>query len=117
MTATPARPPRRPGPGFTVHDSHGRAVPAAAARQAMTGGDVAAALGALTARDRQILVEIYYRKRSVAQTAESLAIPVATVTSRADLAIRQLLPALRAVAAPQASDGPRPQRSRPVRPA
>jgi RNA polymerase sigma-70 factor, ECF subfamily len=57
---------------------------------AITGMDVRAALAALTAPHRQVIVEIYYNNHSVAETADALGIPPGTVKSRAHYATRQL---------------------------
>ena len=58
--------------------------------QTITGLDVRAALGTLSAPHRQVIVEIYYNNRSVAETSRLLGIPPGTVKSRAHYATRQL---------------------------
>jgi len=56
----------------------------------ITGLDVRAALGTLSAPHRQVIIEMYYNNRSVAETARLLGIPPGTVKSRAHYATRQL---------------------------
>lgn len=56
----------------------------------ITGVDVRAALGALSATHRRIIFEMYYNNRSVAETARLLGIPPGTVKSRGHYATRQL---------------------------
>ncbi|HET7014926.1 MAG TPA: sigma-70 family RNA polymerase sigma factor [Streptosporangiaceae bacterium] len=58
--------------------------------QAMTAMDVRAALAELTPEHRQVVVEVYYLGRSVAEIAELLGIPEGTVKSRTYYALRQL---------------------------
>jgi RNA polymerase sigma-70 factor (ECF subfamily) len=58
--------------------------------QTITGLDVRAALGTLSAPHRRVILEIYYNNRSVAETARLLGIPPGTVKSRAHYATRQL---------------------------
>jgi RNA polymerase sigma-70 factor, ECF subfamily len=58
--------------------------------QTITGLDVRAALGTLSAPHRRVIVEMYYNNRSVAETARLLGIPPGTVKSRAHYATRQL---------------------------
>jgi RNA polymerase sigma-70 factor, ECF subfamily len=58
--------------------------------QTITGLDVRAALGTLSAPHRRVLVEMYYNNRSVTETARLLGIPPGTVKSRAHYATRQL---------------------------
>jgi RNA polymerase sigma-70 factor, ECF subfamily len=58
--------------------------------QAMTAMDVRAALAQLTPEHRQVVVEVYYLGRSVAEIAELLGIPEGTVKSRTYYALRQL---------------------------
>lgn len=55
---------------------------------------VATALQALTDSHRQVLVELYYRQRSVAEAATDLGIPAGTVKSRSYYALRALRDAL-----------------------
>jgi RNA polymerase sigma-70 factor (ECF subfamily) len=52
--------------------------------------DVAAALRSLSSEHRSVLVETYYRGRSVAEAAKVLGIPDGTVKSRAYYALRAL---------------------------
>ena len=68
--------------------------PADCIERAITGLDVRAALATLSAPHRQIIIEMYYNDRSVAETAHVLGIPPGTVKSRAHYAIRQLRRAL-----------------------
>jgi RNA polymerase sigma-70 factor (ECF subfamily) len=58
--------------------------------QTITGLDVRAALGTLSAPHRRVIVEMYYNNRSVAETARLLGIPPGTVKSRAHYATRKL---------------------------
>lgn len=58
--------------------------------QAMTAMDVRAALAELTPEHRQVVVEVYYLGRSVAEVAQLLGIPEGTVKSRTYYALRQL---------------------------
>ncbi len=51
---------------------------------------LAQALTALTPDHRAVLLELYYRERSVAEAAEALGIPQGTVKSRAYYAVRAL---------------------------
>jgi RNA polymerase sigma-70 factor, ECF subfamily len=105
MTATPAEPTRRPGPGLPADDKHDdRPGTAARAGHAITGRDVRAALGGLSAEHRQVIVEIYYNSHSVYETADVLQVPAAKVTSRAYAALRQLLCGLAAPAATSSAD-------------
>lgn len=60
----------------------------------ITGMDVRAALATLSAPHRQVIVEMYYNDRSVADTARLLGVPPGTVKSRAHYATRQLRRAL-----------------------
>jgi RNA polymerase sigma-70 factor (ECF subfamily) len=52
--------------------------------------DVCAAIAALPGPQRQVLAEIYYRDRSVAETARILQIPPGTVRSRTFYGLRAL---------------------------
>jgi RNA polymerase sigma-70 factor (ECF subfamily) len=52
--------------------------------------DMRAALRALPAKHREVLVELYYQDRTVGEAAEALGIPVGTVKSRAHHALRNL---------------------------
>ena len=98
MTATPAESAGRPRPGISA-DGKRHYWPGSAERtgQAVTSRDVRAALAALNAEHRQVIIEIYYHNRSVCETADLLRIPVATVASRGYSAIRQLLRAVTAI--------------------
>src|ERR1700683_1443757 len=58
--------------------------------QAVTAMDVQAALAQLSPEHRQIIVEMYFHGRQVAEIAQSLGIQPATVKSRAYSAIRHL---------------------------
>lgn len=55
---------------------------------------VADALNALTPAHREVIVELYFRDRSVTETADRLQIPTGTVRSRAYYALRALRLAL-----------------------
>jgi RNA polymerase sigma-70 factor, ECF subfamily len=86
-----ARPDRMARPGLTADGGHRYwPTPPGWAGQAITGWDVRAALAALSAEHRQVIMEIYYHNRPVSETADLLRIPVSTVASRAYSAIRQL---------------------------
>lgn len=76
-------------------------------RPAATARDVRSALAALSARHRQVIVEIYYHHRSVAETADVLGIESSSVISLAYSAVRQLSHAL-AVAASSRAPAARP---------
>lgn len=52
------------------------------------------ALRTLTANHRAVLVELFYRRRSVAEAASVLGVPVGTVKSRSHYALRALRDAL-----------------------
>lgn len=58
--------------------------------QVLTAWEVADALGALTPEHRAVIVELYYRDRSVADAARELGVPEGTVKSRAYYALRAL---------------------------
>jgi|SRR5580658_1511749 RNA polymerase sigma-70 factor (ECF subfamily) len=58
--------------------------------QAITALDVRAALARLTPEHRQVVVEMYYLGRSVAEIAQTLGIPEGTVKSRSYYGLRQL---------------------------
>jgi RNA polymerase sigma-70 factor (ECF subfamily) len=62
----------------------------AAFEQVLAAWEVADALAALSEDHRHVIVELYYRDRSVAEAAEILGIPVGTVKSRAYYALRAL---------------------------
>jgi RNA polymerase sigma-70 factor, ECF subfamily len=72
---------------------------------AFTGADVRAALAALSAEHRQVIVEIYYHHRSVTETAVALGIHPSSVISLAYSAVRQLPQALAAAAAAASCSG------------
>jgi RNA polymerase sigma-70 factor, ECF subfamily len=55
---------------------------------------VADAVGTLSAEHRDVLLETYYRGRSVAEAARRLGIPEGTVKSRTHYALRALRLAL-----------------------
>lgn len=58
--------------------------------RAATALDVRAALGRLSAEQRQVIVEMYYRGHSAAETARLLGIPEGIVRSRSYYGLRQL---------------------------
>jgi RNA polymerase sigma-70 factor (ECF subfamily) len=58
--------------------------------RALDAWQVADALAALSAEHRAVLVETYYRGRSVAEAAERLGVPPGTVKSRTYYALRSL---------------------------
>jgi len=62
--------------------------------RALDGWLVADALGTLTPHHRAVLVETFYRGRSVAEAAAVLGVPAGTVKSRAYYALRALRVAL-----------------------
>jgi RNA polymerase sigma-70 factor, ECF subfamily len=62
--------------------------------QALESWTVAEALAQLSADHRAVLVETYYRGRSVAEAAEALGVPPGTVKSRTFYALRALRLAL-----------------------
>ncbi len=64
--------------------------PAEPVEQVLTVMDLRAALAQLTPEHRQVIVEMYYHGRSVAEIAEALGIPVGTVKSRTYYGVRQL---------------------------
>lgn len=70
------------------------------------GREVGDALRALTSSHRAVLVEVYYRDRTVTEAAQRLGIPVGTVKSRLHYA-REALRAALAAAAPQPEPGHR----------
>jgi DNA-directed RNA polymerase specialized sigma24 family protein len=107
MGALPSEPAAMPGPRSAVGVEDG-SPPWSAQRtgQAVTGRDVCAALAMLRAEHRQVIVEMYYHHRSVAETAELLCIRASKVVSLASSAVRQLP---RALAASASSCGPSPR--------
>ncbi|GGK96849.1 sigma-70 family RNA polymerase sigma factor [Mangrovihabitans endophyticus] len=60
------------------------------ADRAMEAWTVAEALRRLSPTHREVLVECFYRGRSVAEAAAVLGVPAGTVTSRAHYALRSL---------------------------
>ena len=99
MTALPFASAGRAGPGRSADGKRNRLPgPAERTGPAITGPDVRAALAALSAEYRQVIVEIYYHHRSVAETADLLHVSPATVISRAHFAIGQFPRALTAIA-------------------
>lgn len=62
--------------------------------RALLSWEVAEALGALTPEHRAVLLETYYRGRSVAEAAKVLGVPEGTVKSRTYYALRALRVAL-----------------------
>ncbi len=58
--------------------------------QVLSAWEVADALGALSPEHRAVIVELYYRDRSVADAARELGVPQGTVKSRAYYALRAL---------------------------
>jgi RNA polymerase sigma-70 factor, ECF subfamily len=67
-----------------------RADPAEPIEQAVLAIDVRAALAQLTGEHREVIVEMYFHARSVAEISQSLGIPAGTVKSRAYYGLRQL---------------------------
>lgn len=68
---------------------------------------VLGALDRLSPEHRDVLTELYYRQRSVAETADRLGIPAGTVKSRSHYALK----ALREVFADGGADGAGNRRS------
>lgn len=64
------------------------------ADRAVEAWTVAEALGRLSAQHREVLVECFYRGRSVAEAAARLGVPPGTVKSRTHYALRSLRVAL-----------------------
>ncbi|HWC39423.1 MAG TPA: sigma-70 family RNA polymerase sigma factor, partial [Acidimicrobiales bacterium] len=60
----------------------------------LLGWETTEALGGLSPDHRQVVVELFYRQRSVAEIAEVLGIPEGTVRSRCFYALRALRAAL-----------------------
>lgn len=75
-----------------VMDDHqmDRPDPSEPIEQAVTGLDVRAAIAQLTPEHRQVIVEMYYYGRTVAEISEGLGIPAGTVKSRTYYGLRQL---------------------------
>jgi RNA polymerase sigma-70 factor (ECF subfamily) len=85
---------RRPAAGFAPGELiDGMPAPDELER-ALLGWEVSAALRTLSADHRRVLLELHYRGRSVAETAELLGIPEGTVRSRGYYALRALRLAL-----------------------
>ncbi|HUZ26742.1 MAG TPA: sigma-70 family RNA polymerase sigma factor [Streptosporangiaceae bacterium] len=80
--------------------------------QAVTAMDVRAALAQLTLEHRQVIVEMYFRGRSVAEISQSLSIPVGTVKSRAYYGLRHLRRVLSAASGDPGQAVALPPRSR-----
>jgi RNA polymerase sigma-70 factor, ECF subfamily len=74
----------------TADEATDPADPAEPIEQIITALDIRAALGSLTADHRQVIIELYYHSRTVAETATTLRIPQGTVKSRAYYALRHL---------------------------
>ncbi|SDG35622.1 RNA polymerase sigma-70 factor, ECF subfamily [Lentzea fradiae] len=55
---------------------------------------IAAALKALTPEHRAVVIELYYRRRTIAEAAKTLGVPPGTVKSRSFYALRALRDAL-----------------------
>jgi RNA polymerase sigma-70 factor (ECF subfamily) len=69
--------------------------------------DMREALRALSAKHRQVLIELYYKDRTTSEAAEHLGVPVGTVKSRAYHALRCLREYMdRRTAAQAATTGP-----------
>lgn len=64
--------------------------PAEPIEQVVTALDVRAVLAQLSPVHRRVIVEMYYRDHSVAETAEILGIPPGTVKSRSSNGLRRL---------------------------
>jgi len=71
-------------------EGHEPAADEAPFEQVLSAWEVAEALSALSEEHRSVIVELYYRDRSVAETATVLGIPSGTVKSRAYYALRAL---------------------------
>jgi RNA polymerase sigma-70 factor, ECF subfamily len=75
-------------------DAGATAADASALDRALEAWQVADALRRLTPEHREVILEAYYRDRSVAETAERLQIPPGTVKSRLYYGLRNLRLAL-----------------------
>ena len=64
--------------------------PAEPIEQAILAMDVRAALARLTPEHREVIVDMYFHGRSVAEISQSLSIPAGTVKSRAYYGLREL---------------------------
>jgi RNA polymerase sigma-70 factor (ECF subfamily) len=71
--------------------------------QAITAMDVRAALAQLKPERRQVIIEVYYHGRSVAEIAQRLGIPNGTVKSRTYYGLRELKRLLLAASGEQAA--------------
>jgi DNA-directed RNA polymerase specialized sigma24 family protein len=112
MGPSPARPAGRPRRTLAVAGR--RPSLTERAGRAVTAQEVRAALAALSPQQRQVIVEIYFHHRSVAETGDLLRICATSVVSLAYSAVRQLPRALVAAAddAAAASAPGRPGRQR-----
>ncbi len=81
---------RSSGVGELVTDVLPEPPPVDEAERAVEAWTVAEALGRLTPEHREVLVECFYRGRSVAETAARVGVPPGTVRSRVHYALRQL---------------------------
>ena len=72
-------------------------VPTPSIQRPVTRGDVYAALAAMSAEHRRVVVEMYYHRRSVAETADMLGIGESRVAALAYRAVCQLPRTLAAV--------------------
>ncbi|MEV0680426.1 sigma-70 family RNA polymerase sigma factor [Actinosynnema sp. NPDC050436] len=64
------------------------------AERALQGWQVVEALRALSPAHRAVVVELYYRRRTVTEASATLVVPTGTVTSRCFYALRALRDAL-----------------------
>lgn len=71
-------------------DAADRPEPAGAAGQAVTAQEVRAAMALLGPEQRQVIVEMYFRGRSMGEVAEALGMPVGTVQSRSYSGLHEL---------------------------
>jgi RNA polymerase sigma-70 factor (ECF subfamily) len=122
MVARPVEP-ADPPLSLAVGVKDGRRSRSAQHGQAVTGQDVRAALATLSAEHRQVIVEIYYHHRSVAETADLLCMRASKVASLAYSATCQLPRALAAIVScrapspyPSAALLPPARARRPARP-
>jgi RNA polymerase sigma-70 factor (ECF subfamily) len=88
--AVDARRARRARPPETQLDNDLALAGGQQADASLDGAGVRAAIAALPGLQRQVLTEIYYRDRSVAETARILQIPPGTVKSRTFYGLRAL---------------------------
>jgi RNA polymerase sigma-70 factor (ECF subfamily) len=87
---------RRARPAEVELDDHLALAGGQRADTSIDEADVRAAIATLPGPQRQVLTEVYYRDRSVAETARILQIPPGTVKSRTFYALRALRHALAA---------------------